>query len=128
MCFELWPPTTWSFSTCLKSHVTNMHTQSIYISMHDCYTTVILYYNYFNENCQVGVKTTYVTGPAKIDHLNAKNHQFSLLLLYHNLKTVNITATKTSSLLQNLVVFLLQLTKSGFYILNGRNYQKYNSV
>ena len=51
----------------------------------------------------------YVTGPAKIDHVSAKNRQFLVCLLYHNL--IYTTATKSSSLLQNLMGFLLQLWK-----------------
>ena len=54
-----------------------------------------------------------VTGPAKIDHVSAKNRQFLACLLYHNLKTIYTTATKSSSLLQNLMGFLLQLTEMG---------------
>ena len=56
-----------------------------------------------------------------------KKCQFSLLLLYHNLMTIYITTSKPSSLLQNLMGFLLQLTQSGFYILNGtENITLYN--
>ena len=51
----------------------------------------------------------YMTGPAKIDHLNVKNHQFLTCLLYHNFITIYTTATKSSSLLQNLMGLLLQL-------------------
>ena len=54
-----------------------------------------------------------VTGPAKIDHVSAKNCRFLACLLYHNLRTVYITATKSSSLLKNLMGFLLQLTEMG---------------
>ena len=56
---------------------------------------------------------TYVTGPAKIDHVSAKNWQFLACLLYHNLVTIYTTTTKSSSLLQNLMGFLLQLTEMG---------------
>ena len=56
---------------------------------------------------------TNVTGPAKIDHVSAKNCQFLACLLYHNLITIYTTATKSSSLLQNLMGFLLQLTEMG---------------
>ena len=55
----------------------------------------------------------YVTGPAKIDRVSAKNHRFLACLLYHNLITIYTTATKASSLLQNLVGFYLQLTEMG---------------
>ena len=56
-------------------------------------------------------------------------------LLYHNLRNnylyyhneIFIT-TAEFSLLQNLIGFLLQLAKMGYYILNGRYQQKYNSV
>ena len=50
------------------------------------------------------------TGPAIIDHLSAKNVDF-LDLFYHNSKTIYVNTTKSSSLLQNLVGFLLQLTE-----------------
>ena len=40
-----------------------------------------------------------------------KKHQFLVCLLYHNLITIYTTATKSSSLLQNLMGFLLQLTE-----------------
>ena len=56
---------------------------------------------------------TYVTGPVKIDHLSAKNYRFLVCLLYHNLVTIYTTATKSSSLLQNLMGFLLQLMEMG---------------
>ena len=54
-----------------------------------------------------------MTMPAKIDHVSAKNHRFLACLLYHNLITIYTTATKSSSLLQNLMGFLLQLTEMG---------------
>ena len=41
-------------------------------------------------------------------------------LLYHNLITIYTIATKFSSLLQNLMSFLLQLMEMGYYILSGR--------
>ena len=41
-------------------------------------------------------------------------------LFYHNSKTIYINTTKSSSLLQNLVGFLLQLTEMRYYIWNGR--------
>ena len=50
-----------------------------------------------------------VTGPAKIDHLSTKNFQFLACLLYHNLITIYTITTKSLSLLQNLMGFLLQL-------------------
>ena len=52
-----------------------------------------------------------MTGPAKIDHVSAKNCRFLACLLYHNLITIYTTATKSSSLLQNLIDVLLQLTE-----------------
>ena len=58
-----------------------------------------------------GMIKTYVTGPAKIDHVSAKNRRFVACLLYHNLITIYTTATKSSSLLQNLMDVLLQLTE-----------------
>ena len=61
----------------------------------------------------------YMTGPVKIDYLSANKLLSFLLLLYHNLITIYTTAT-ISSLLQNLMGFLLQLTEMGYYILNGR--------
>ena len=51
---------------------------------------------------------SYVTGPAKINHMSAKNCQFLACLLYHNL-TIYTTTTNSSSLLQNLMGFLLKL-------------------
>ena len=54
---------------------------------------------------------TYVTRPAKIDHVSAKNRRFLACLLNHNLITIYTTAIKSSSLLQNLMGFLLQLTE-----------------
>ena len=69
-----------------------------------------------------------VTGPAKIDHLSTKNCWFLLSLLYHNLITIDITTIKSSSQLQNLMGFLLQLTEMRYFILNGRYLRKYNSV
>ena len=55
-----------------------------------------------------------VTGPAKIDHVSTKkDHRFLTCLLYHNLKTIYTTTTKSLSLLQNLMGFLLQLTEMG---------------
>ena len=58
-----------------------------------------------------GMIGTYVTGPAKIDHVSAKNCRFLVCLLYHNLITIYTTATKSSSLLQNLMDVFLQLTE-----------------
>ena len=49
----------------------------------------------------------YVTGPAKIDHLSAKDCRFLACLLYHNLITIYTIATESLSLLQNLMRFLL---------------------
>ena len=53
----------------------------------------------------------YVTGPAKIDHLSVKNRRFVACLLYHNFITIDTTATKSSSLLQDLMGFLCNLQK-----------------
>ena len=55
----------------------------------------------------------YVTGPTKVDHLSTKNRRFLACLLYHNLITINTTGTKSSSLLQILLGFLLQLMEMG---------------
>ena len=55
----------------------------------------------------------YVTAPAKIDHLSAKNRQFLACLLYHNLITIYTTAMKSSSLLQNFTGFLMQVVEMG---------------
>ena len=51
----------------------------------------------------------YGTGPAKIDHLSAKIIDF-----------VHFPTIKSSSLMQNLMGFLLQLTELGYYVLNER--------
>ena len=51
----------------------------------------------------------FVTGPAKINHLSAKNHWFCSSLVYHNMITIYTTAIKSSSLMQNLMGCLLQL-------------------
>ena len=59
------------------------------------------------------IESINVTGPAKIDHVSAKNRRFLACLLYHNFITIYTTATKSSSLLQNLMGFLLQLTELG---------------
>ena len=53
------------------------------------------------------ITSTYVIGLDKIDYLSAKNFQFCLSLLYCT------TATASSSLLQNVMGFLLQLTEMG---------------
>ena len=63
--------------------------------------------------CTMCVFLIYVTGPAKIDHVSTKNHQFLACLLHHNLIIIYTTATKSSSLLRNLMDFLLQLTEMG---------------
>ena len=42
-----------------------------------------------------------VTGPAKINHMSAKNCRFFSFLLYHNLWTIYSTKIKSLSLLQN---------------------------
>ena len=55
----------------------------------------------------------FVTGPAKTDHVSTKNRRFLLCCLYHNLITIYTTGTKSSSLLQDLMGFLLQLTAIG---------------
>ena len=59
----------------------------------------------------------YVTGPEKIDHMSTNKIPF-LSLLYYNLLPTNINATKSLQLLQNLMGFLLQFKKSGYYIQN----------
>ena len=45
---------------------------------------------------------------------------FFSFLLYHNLITIYTTTTKSSSLLQNIIGYLLQLTELGYYLLNER--------
>ena len=59
-------------------------------------------------------------GPAKIDHLRAKNRRFLACLLYHNLITIDTTETKSSSLLQNLMGYLMHVTEMGYGIWNER--------
>ena len=59
----------------------------------------------------------YVAGPAKL-HVSAKIANF-LSLLYHNLISIYMTTTKSSSLLQNLMGFLLQLMEME-YILHSK--------
>ena len=53
----------------------------------------------------------------------SSEHKKSLIFvvfLYHNIITIYTTATKSSSLLQNLMGFPLQLTEIEYCILNGR--------
>ena len=45
------------------------------------------------------------------DHVSAKNRRFLACLLYHNLIVIYTTATKSSSLLQNLMGFFCHLRK-----------------
>ena len=52
----------------------------------------------------------------------------SSFFLYHILIIIYTTTTKFSSLLWNLMGFLLHFTETGYYILNGRYTQKYNAV
>ena len=47
------------------------------------------------------------------DHVSAKNRRFLACLRYHNLIVIYTTTTKSSSLLQNLMGFLLLLTEMG---------------
>ena len=56
----------------------------------------------------------YVTGTVKINHMSAKYRRFFILALLN----VYTTTTKSSSLLHNLMGFLLQLTVARYYILN----------
>ena len=49
-----------------------------------------------------------------------KNHRFCSSLLYHNSITIYNTATKSSSLLYNLMDFHLKHMEMGYYILNER--------
>ena len=63
----------------------------------------------------------------KIEHLSTKIANF-LSLLNHNLITIYTTPTKSSSLLQNLMGFLLQLMEMRQYIQNRRYHWKYNLV
>ena len=57
-----------------------------------------------------------------------KKCRFLARLLYYNLITIYTTATKSSTLLKNLMGFLLQLTEKGQCIWNKRYQRKYNSV
>ena len=61
----------------------------------------------------VNTSKSYVTGTAKFHYLSTKIYQFLVCLLYHNLITVYTTAIKSSSLLQNSMGLLLQLTEMG---------------
>ena len=72
---------------------------------------MVIYNSYGKVKYLLIVVLTNVTGPAKIDHVSTKNHRFLACLLYHNFITVYTTATKSSSLLQNLMGFLQQLTE-----------------
>ena len=55
----------------------------------------------------------YVTRPAKINHMSAKNvHGY---LLYHNL-IIYTNAIKSLPVLQSLMSFLLQFTEMGYYV------------
>ena len=59
---------------------------------------------------------TFVTWPAKIDHLSTKNCQVCWSLIYHNLITIYTTATKSSALLQNLMGFHLKLMEIALWM------------
>ena len=65
-------------------------------------------------------------GATKINHLSTKNANF-LPLLYHNIITIYTIATKSTSLLQNLMRFLLQLMEMRFHS-ERKILIKYNSV
>ena len=56
----------------------------------------------------------------QIKLLDVQKMLIFLSLPYRNIITVYTTTTKSSSILQNLLAFLLQLTEMGYYILNGR--------
>ena len=60
--------------------------------------------------------STYVTGPAKINHVSAKKSPIFPYLLYHNLRTVCTNTIKSLSLLQNLMGFLLKFTEMGYHV------------
>ena len=66
-----------------------------------------------------------MTRPTKINPLSAKNSWFLSSLLYHNLITIYTIATKSSSLLDNLMPTskLSMLTKIIICYLNGTNSQ-----
>ena len=81
--------------------------------MLSCYKTLALSDLRFTNKQLSLTLYIYVTGPAKIDHVSAKNRRFLACLLYHTLITICTTATKSSSLLQNLMGFLLQLLEMG---------------
>ena len=60
----------------------------------------------------------YVTGPAKINHVSAKDRRFFPSLLYHNVRTVYTNAIKSLSLLLKLMGYLLKFTEMGYHIQN----------
>ena len=53
----------------------------------------------------------YITGPVKIDHVGAKESTIFLFLLHHNLIAICTSTTKSFTLPQNLMGFLLQFTE-----------------
>ena len=62
-----------------------------------------------------------MTGPAKRPSEHKKSPIFIIFALsYCNLITIYTTTTKSSSPLQNLMGFLLQLMEMGYFILSGR--------
>ena len=59
-------------------------------------------------------ESTYVTRPAKINHVSAKKSPIFSFLLYHNLRTIYSNKTKSVSLMQNLMGFLPKFTELGY--------------
>ena len=59
---------------------------------------------------------TYVTGPAKINHVSTKKSPIFSSLLYHNLQIIYSNKIKSLSLLQNLLGFLLKFRELGYHI------------
>ena len=62
------------------------------------------------------LSTSFVSRPAKINHVSAKKLPIFPSLLYHNLQTVYTNAIKSLSLLQNLMGYLLRFTVMGYHI------------
>ena len=101
-------------------------------SMHDSHNNIKIYINskihwlsddgkeLFIATCRRWPQVLiFVTGPAKIDHLSAKKPLIFSSWLYHNIVTI-CTTTTSSSVLQNLMGFLLQVMEMGYYILKVR--------
>ena len=85
-----------------------------------CPHTVIHTRVYYYKMVAYEDRPSYVCIEILISHLSAKNHQFVLYLLHHNSITVHDNTTKSFSLLQNLMAFLLQFTEMEYYTRNWR--------